>query len=135
MSRRSSRERGATYTLIILSMSIGLLVAGATLTGAARNTFRFAAEQGRQVQAREAAFAGVRWAAVAARATPSEPVRGSFRLAQAEVTVEASTRQEDGALLVTSTADLGDRALQVAAVLLPDGQRYRLETFEARRVD
>ncbi len=131
MSRaRTSRERGATYTLMILTVASGLLIAGAALTDASRHTFQVAAEDGRRLRAREAALAGVRWAAAAAKAAPGQPVAGELELEGAKVAVRATVRAEDGALLVTSAVDLPERALRLDAVLAREGDGYRLDDFE-----
>ena len=129
MTRRDARRRGATYTLIVLATGVLLVAAGTTLSDAARGVVRFTAGEGRRFVAREALFAGVRWAQAAVVARPGRG-EGRLLLAGGPVDVHYAVRGRDGALLVTATAPAADPPTTLQAVLVPEGRGFRLASFE-----
>lgn len=88
VQRRAARRRGATYTLVIVASSFLILITGGLLLRSSGHVLEHSAYQSRTVQAREAAFAGVRWAARHAERGGDPEVQAALRLFQADVTVD-----------------------------------------------
>jgi hypothetical protein len=124
------KRRGATFTLLVLVFSMVLLVGAAALVDATKQTFTYAAYQAQSSQLREAAFAGVTWAATAADGGLAEGA-GTFKLSGAKtaVTFQRRITAQGPTLSVVSTATRLDRVLVVKAELRAVEDQFKLDSF------
>lgn len=133
MTRRArSRQRGGTFTFIVLATSTLFLVTASLLTDATRSTFALSAAQARITKVREAAFGGVRWAERAALRGDAAK-KGVLQLQGVRVEVSYSIDAK-GALEVTSIGKGQERWLRIDARLNKAGASYALDTFSAKVV-
>ena len=127
-----SARRGATFTFMVLAISTLILVSSGLLTRASRNTFEFSVEQARQIQRREACFAGVRWAAARAskvkQGAPAAERQAILSLEGAEVRVSFVART-GGGLSVSSLARGAAAQTRLSGVLVQRKQAWVLSEF------
>ncbi len=130
--RARIRRRGATFTMIVIVFSMIILASAGLFMGATRNAFTQVAFQVRQTRAREAAFAGVTWAARAAGSSQAE-TRGVLQLKgiQVEVSYQLLGEQKE-VLKVSSSARETGLTIDVEAVLRKVGTRYLLDSYTLR---
>jgi hypothetical protein len=124
------KRRGATFTLLVVVFSMVLLIGAGALVDTTKQTFTYAAYQGQSSRLREAAFAGVTWAATAADQGLAEGT-ASFKLSGPSTSVTFTRRitAQGPRLSVVSTATRLDRVLVVKAELRTVEDRFKLESF------
>lgn len=121
MSRRRSRRRGATFTIVALATSMLLLVSASVFMASTGHTMQRAGLEARRSAAREAAFAAMTWAARDASALSRTEGRGSLELAGG-LTVDVryapvAAVSSDLAVEVTVSPRGGDQPLVVKGTL------------------
>lgn len=134
MSGRTSRRRGATFTLVALTTSTLLLVSAGVFLRSAGQTVELAGLQGRRSAAREAAFAGVRWAARDAAALQRTTGQGVLLLEQGRrVQVRyqpADPSSQDLTVIAEVVTSPGDAPVIVVATLRRGDAGYVLARFD-----
>lgn len=129
------RRRGATFTMVALATGTLLLVSAGVFLRSAGQTVQLAGLEGRRSAAREAAFAGVAWAARDARVLGRTTGHGVLLLDQGR-RVEVRYRPLDAAsqdlTVVAEVATMpGDPPVVVVATLRrADAGDYVLSTLE-----
>lgn len=136
MTRRS-RRRGATFTIVCLATSTLLLVSAGVFMASTGHTMQRAGLEARRSAAREAAFAGMTWAARDAAARSRTEGAGTLELAGGvTVTVRyapagagAGAGSADLAVEVTVSPRGGDQPLVMSGVLVARAEDYVLARF------
>lgn len=132
MSRRS-RRRGATFTIVCLATSTLLLVSAGVFLASTTHTMQRAGLEARRSAAREAAFAGMTWAAYDAAARSRTEGAGTLELAGGvTVTVRyapAGAGATDLAVDVTVSPRGGDQPLVMTGALVARDGVYSLGQF------
>lgn len=134
MSRRPTRRRGATFTLVALTTATLLLVSAGVFLRSAGQTVELAGLEGRRSAAREAAFAGVRWAARDAAALQRTTGQGVLLLDQGrrvQVRYQPVEPTSQDLTVVAEVATLpGDPPVIVVATLRGGDAGYVVVRFE-----
>lgn len=132
---RLRRRRGATFTLVALTTGTLLLVSAGVFLRSAGQTVELAGLEGRRSAAREAAFAGLTWAARDARALQRTTGEGVLLLDQkrrVEVRYRPADPGSQDLVVVAEVATApGDAPTALVATLRPGPSgEYDVVTFE-----
>lgn len=138
MTRGTPRRRGragATFTLVALATSMLLLVSAGVFLRSAGQLVELAGLEGRRSAAREAAFAGVAWAARDAQARARTAGQGVLDLhGGRRVHVRYSPADGGGApdlvVVVEVATPPGDAPVALVATLAPRDAGYVLVRFD-----
>lgn len=128
---RRARQRGSTYTMLVVASSFLIVITSSLLLQSSGHVLEHSAMQARGAQAREAAFAGVRWAARHADQSGAPEVEATLRLHQVQVDVVGRPGGGPDERRVTSKAKAQGIEAEVTARLVRVEGAWRLAGAQA----
>lgn len=132
---RAARRRGGTFTLVALTTGTLLMVSAGVFLRSTGHTVQLAGLEGRRSAAREAAFAGLAWAARDARALARTAGQGVLLLDQGR-RVEVRYRplepgSQELVVVVEVTTAPGDPPVALVGTLRPAASgEYEVVAFQ-----